>query len=407
MKRLFRDRKLSFGSSSTKAPVTVSAPAPLAPSSQQDTPLFARFSTLDRRDASDGPSKPIVSAPMQLTSKASRTSISRVPASNGGGRSADRHSKVLTKKPSRVDARGQEQSYPQVLTSPESRSSHKTPPSAPPAAPRTSTETYRQDVRSSSRDDARRYEREGSSQRRSADQGHRRSSTADPSQGRLPFPQSAQVEQWDTRDGSSHSSSSIQGQSTYRPTRNSTSRRQSRIAGGDSVRSPSVQSQRQPLPSPGSSLSFRELQAAPAVSGTMLNGGPSRAAVPGPAQLSSRASRTSVSRTSASGAGSLTHEPSATSFAVDQVGERRRHDSRRSEDTSFSVSGSAPKLPLIAPRLSEIGEACTGDAAADVARFLALDAVFPRPLCGDTGFRAALVGAYAALDDPRAAIGVP
>ena len=53
--------------------------------------------------------------------------------------------------------------------------------------------------------------------------------------------------------------------------------------------------------------------------------------------------------------------------------------------------------------LTAIGRACSGDARADVAAFLELDAVFA-PLGGDVRFAAALTAAYAALGDgsPRA-----
>jgi fructuronate reductase len=48
--------------------------------------------------------------------------------------------------------------------------------------------------------------------------------------------------------------------------------------------------------------------------------------------------------------------------------------------------------------LTAIGTACTGDARADVAAFLTLDAVFA-PLASDARFVAALAAAYATLGD--------
>ena len=58
----------------------------------------------------------------------------------------------------------------------------------------------------------------------------------------------------------------------------------------------------------------------------------------------------------------------------------------------------------LADRLAEIGRACTGEAASDVERFLALETVFPQALAADPRFRAALVAGYAALENPTAAI---
>lgn len=50
-------------------------------------------------------------------------------------------------------------------------------------------------------------------------------------------------------------------------------------------------------------------------------------------------------------------------------------------------------------QLAAIGHACRGNAADDVARFLALEQVFPRDLAGHAGFAAALAAAYARLPD--------
>jgi len=58
-------------------------------------------------------------------------------------------------------------------------------------------------------------------------------------------------------------------------------------------------------------------------------------------------------------------------------------------------------VPLVDPLdelLRAVGRACDGDARADVAAFLQVDAVFG-PLASDAGFTAALRGAYAALGD--------
>jgi fructuronate reductase len=50
-------------------------------------------------------------------------------------------------------------------------------------------------------------------------------------------------------------------------------------------------------------------------------------------------------------------------------------------------------------RLAAIGLACNGDAVGDVARFLALEAVFPPRLASHPGFVAAVQRAYARLPD--------
>jgi fructuronate reductase len=57
-----------------------------------------------------------------------------------------------------------------------------------------------------------------------------------------------------------------------------------------------------------------------------------------------------------------------------------------------------------AARLAEIGNACTGDARADVARFAVCDAVFPPALFGEERFRSALESAYAKLAEPHSAL---
>ena len=49
--------------------------------------------------------------------------------------------------------------------------------------------------------------------------------------------------------------------------------------------------------------------------------------------------------------------------------------------------------------LAAIGQACTGEAGPDVARFLALEAVFPRALASHDGFVAAIERAYGRLPD--------
>lgn len=74
----------------------------------------------------------------------------------------------------------------------------------------------------------------------------------------------------------------------------------------------------------------------------------------------------------------------------------------------FVVRRSRERIAItdpLAAQLAEIGLACTGDAAADVERFLALDAVFPRALCENAAFKAALVSGFAALSNPRSAVG--
>jgi fructuronate reductase len=59
-------------------------------------------------------------------------------------------------------------------------------------------------------------------------------------------------------------------------------------------------------------------------------------------------------------------------------------------------AGAAIADPL-ADALTALGCACTGEAAADVDRFLGLQAMFPPDLAAAPAFRAALENAYAAL----------
>lgn len=68
-------------------------------------------------------------------------------------------------------------------------------------------------------------------------------------------------------------------------------------------------------------------------------------------------------------------------------------------------AGAAITDPL-AGRLAEIGRACDGDAAGDVGRFLALDAVFPAGLVEAAAFRSAIELAYRRISgpDPAAAL---
>jgi fructuronate reductase len=61
----------------------------------------------------------------------------------------------------------------------------------------------------------------------------------------------------------------------------------------------------------------------------------------------------------------------------------------------------APITDPLAGRLAEIGLACDGDPAGDVARFLALEAVFPHALAASAPFRAALELAYGRLSGPE------
>ncbi len=63
-------------------------------------------------------------------------------------------------------------------------------------------------------------------------------------------------------------------------------------------------------------------------------------------------------------------------------------------------AGEALVDPL-ARDLVAIARACTGEPAADVGRFFALDAVFPRPLAENPRLRAALEAAYANLSSPN------
>ena len=57
-----------------------------------------------------------------------------------------------------------------------------------------------------------------------------------------------------------------------------------------------------------------------------------------------------------------------------------------------------------AARLTQLGNACTGDARADVARFAVCEAVLPPAVLADERFRRALEDAYARLALPHAAI---
>jgi fructuronate reductase len=60
-----------------------------------------------------------------------------------------------------------------------------------------------------------------------------------------------------------------------------------------------------------------------------------------------------------------------------------------------------PLVDPLAADLSAAAAACSGDPAADVARFLALTQVFPASLAGDSRLRAALEAAYASLSSPN------
>jgi fructuronate reductase len=57
-----------------------------------------------------------------------------------------------------------------------------------------------------------------------------------------------------------------------------------------------------------------------------------------------------------------------------------------------------------AARLTELGNACTGNARADVARFAVCEAVIPPTLLSDEKFRGTLESAYDRLAEPRSAI---
>jgi fructuronate reductase len=61
------------------------------------------------------------------------------------------------------------------------------------------------------------------------------------------------------------------------------------------------------------------------------------------------------------------------------------------------VQRGAPLVDPQAAALTEIGRACSGDAPADVARFLALETVFPRALAAAPHWRSALEQAYGTL----------
>jgi fructuronate reductase len=57
-----------------------------------------------------------------------------------------------------------------------------------------------------------------------------------------------------------------------------------------------------------------------------------------------------------------------------------------------------------AARLTAIGNACNGDARADVARFNVCESVLPPALFGEERFRSALEAAYARLAEPHSAL---
>ncbi|KAI0087201.1 hypothetical protein BDY19DRAFT_307605 [Irpex rosettiformis] len=108
MKKFFRERKLSFDSK-TKPVLAPAAPASTSTSTPStgpaETPLYARFASLHRSHDHGGPSKPVVSGPMQLSSK---PSLSRTSA-NG---TAPAKSKEGI---GRILSRNQESSKPNVL----------------------------------------------------------------------------------------------------------------------------------------------------------------------------------------------------------------------------------------------------------------------------------------------------
>jgi hypothetical protein len=122
MKKFLRDRKNSID---TKSKPIVSAPTPLG---SAEPPLYARFATTARDQ--DAAEKSVVSGPMQLSSKTSVNRGHNAGTSRSVGGGHDRHSKVLTKMPSRPE---QVQSPPQVIASPPTRSSSRVP--VPPLAP--------------------------------------------------------------------------------------------------------------------------------------------------------------------------------------------------------------------------------------------------------------------------------
>ncbi len=66
--------------------------------------------------------------------------------------------------------------------------------------------------------------------------------------------------------------------------------------------------------------------------------------------------------------------------------------------------GGVPIVDPAAERLAQIGRACGGEARPDVARFLALEQVFPPALAREEAFAAAVRAAYEALSDAMAAI---
>lgn len=119
MKKLFRDRKLSIESKTRPA---VSAPAPLG-STPPDTPLYARFASSHRPQ--DGPTKPTVSGPMHLLSRASFSRGHNGASSRGSeghngapSRGSEGQARALNRMPSRQE---QLQSQAKVLPTPPAR----------------------------------------------------------------------------------------------------------------------------------------------------------------------------------------------------------------------------------------------------------------------------------------------
>ena len=130
MKRLLRDRRSSLSSKSK--PAVVSAPAPLAATPPTETPLYARFAS--PKQGHDGHSKPVVSAPTNLSSKTSFSRGSSVSAGRNHG--PEGHSNILSRKQSRQE---QVQSTPKVITSPPVRSTSRAAPQLSSSPPKPSS----------------------------------------------------------------------------------------------------------------------------------------------------------------------------------------------------------------------------------------------------------------------------
>ncbi|KAI0700293.1 hypothetical protein BC835DRAFT_444156 [Cytidiella melzeri] len=109
MKKLFRDRKPSIDS---KAKPAIQGHATLA---STEPPLYARFSSVQRGQDNGGPTKPIVSGPMQLSSRPSLSkgsSSAAAPVLASKSKEAEKETKDMGRMPSRTS---QDTQKPQIM----------------------------------------------------------------------------------------------------------------------------------------------------------------------------------------------------------------------------------------------------------------------------------------------------